>query len=1196
MPSKFCHLHTHTEYSLLDGVMRIPDLVKAVKAKGMDAVAMTDHGVMYGAIEFLEACNKKKIKPIIGCEVYITSGSRFDRSSETKDKRSHLVLLAMDAMGYRNLTTLVSRANKEGFYYKPRIDHELLAEYSDGLICLSACIKGEINKWLLSNQKENAIKVAEVYKSIFGPERFFIEIQDHGIPQQKTVLPLLVDLAKTLDLKIVATNDCHFLEPDDNYLQDVMICIQTGKKLADRDRMRSYTRHHYLKSPEEMLERFKWIPEAVENAGKIAEMVDFNPELGKSFHFPEFKPENGKSPAEFLRIESRDGLRSRMNGDTPDEYIERLDYELDVICDMGFASYFLIFADFVRWAKKNDIAVGPGRGSAGGCLVSYALGIFDIDPILYGLHFERFLNPARKSMPDIDIDFDPVGRADVIDYVTKQYGEDHVCQIITFNRLKARAALRDTGRVMDIHLGEVDKVAKLVPFGENLDFAINKSPDFRSEYEKSEVAKNWIDTARRVEGFARNASVHAAGVIICRDPIWEHAPVQVMDKATSAVCQYSMDDAAKVGLVKMDFLGLRTLSYLKDTCENVARTHGVEIDLLKIPLDDRKTYRMLSKGDVLGVFQMEGGGMRDLLMQISPDRFEDLIATLALFRPGPMKNNLHTSYARRKNKREGISFKHDSLKPILDGTYGVLTYQEQISLILQALGGLDLGIATVVMKLISKKEAAEEIAKYKEGFVQGAGERGVTKKIASEIWVEMEAFAEYGFNKAHSASYAIIAYQTAYMKANYPLEFYAAYMTSEMHNQEKIGQICDEMKRKEIPVYPPDINKSFPKFMVEGEGIRYGLASIKGVGFQAVDSIVRAREEKGEFENIFHVASNADSRLVNKGVLEALTLAGAFDSLAGNRRSNLEKIGDALDHAKKLHEDESRGQVGLFGGGGAMAPGPAMEVIEEFTPDERLRLEKDALGFYLTNHPLDSVWEKIEGFTRQNIADLVELDDGNSVRVGGMLSWVSKRITKTSMRYYAKFGLEDLTGKINGIIFPRSFEKFGGLVESEAFVLIKGRIKVEELESTEEDDTPRKQVELTAEEIWRFNPESGSWIQQKSPTEMAEMDAPLVDLMLEDDRVHTYEPVETEIHGGIIVEIILNLETAEKSSITFLKDKLSKSRGPTPVRFRFPLTGREVIVSTGLECEIMYSPELKEELVAIPGIEDVKLEHGPIRH
>ena len=557
-----------------------------------------------------------------------------------------------------------------------------------------------------------------------------------------------------------------------------------------------------------------------------------------------------------------------------------------------------------------------------------------------------------------------------------------------------------------------------------------------------------------------------------------------------------------------------------------------------------------------------------------------------------MRNNLHTSYARRKNKREAITFKHDLLKPILGETYGVLTYQEQISLILQALGGLDLGIATVVMKLISKKKEKEEIARYKEEFLDGAKQRGVDRSIASEIWKEMEAFAEYGFNKAHSAAYGLIAYQTAYLKANYPLEFYAAYMTSEMHNQDKIGLICDEMKKKKVSVYPPDINKSYPEFTVEGKGIRYGLAAIKGVGYQAVESIVKAREENGDFENIYQVAANADIRLVNKGVMEALVCAGALDILQGNRKTNLELIANALEQAKQLQEDESRGQVGLFGSGGAISVSPAIETVEEFSPEEKLRLEKDTLGFYLSEHPLDSVWEKIKGFTRQNIADLIELNDGNSVRIGGMFGWVSRRITKTSMKYYAKFGIEDLSGKVDGIIFPKAYEKFGGLAEPEAFVLIKGKLKVEELESMESEEQVRKTVELIAEEIWRYKPESDNWIQQKSPTEMSEVDAPLVDVILEDDSIPTYEHVEVDAAGPFFVDIILDIGTADKSSIASLHKKLMSRRGPTPVRFRFPLSDKEIVISAGPENEVIFSPELKEELTAIPGIKDVKLDSG----
>ncbi|MFH1675636.1 MAG: DNA polymerase III subunit alpha, partial [bacterium] len=834
---------------------------------------------------------------------------------------------------------------------------------------------------LLADDFNRARTAAGQYADIFGKDRFFIELQDHDLEDQRRINPQLVNLAKEIGVSTVATNDCHFLRPDDRYIQDVMICIQTGKKLSEENRFHASTAHHHFKSADDMAYRFRWVPEAVENTLKIAEMVEYDPPLDQ-FHFPEFIPPDGSSPEDYLKKNAIEGLKRRLPN-PPEGHVNRLNFELDIICSMGFASYMLIVADFVKWAKDQNIPVGPGRGSAAGCLVSYSMGIIDIDPIFYGLQFERFLNPARKSMPDIDIDFDPVGRADVINYVTRMYGEEHVCQIITFNRLKARAAIRDTGRVMDIPLSETDKVAKMIPWQADLDEAIKRSPEFQEYYESNETTKNWIDTARKIENLTRNASIHAAGVVICKDPIWYHAPVQVMEGESGSVCMYSMNDAERVGLVKMDFLGLRTLAYLREACNLIKQNRGKEISLLDIPLDDSATFDLLGKGDVLGVFQMEGGGMRDLLMAIAPDRIEDLIACIALFRPGPMENDLHNSYARRKNKKEQVSYRHELLKPILEPTYGILTYQEQISLILQALGGIDLGTASIVIKLISKKKDRESIARYKEGFLKGAREHGIERNISREIWNEMEAFAGYGFNKAHSAAYGFIAYQTAYLKANFPLEFYAAYLSSEMHNQDKIALIVDEMKRKKIKLLPPDVNSSHPVFTVEGEGIRYGLGAIKGVGIQAVESIVDGIKENGPYKDIFQLASTIDLKLVNKGVLEALVAAGACDKLTGTRHAMLEAIPAAIEHGKRSQEDAIKGQVALFMPSMKNA-GPALPDLEEFKLDELLNMEKQSLGFYLSHHPLEDVWEKMEPAAREKISDLNEMRDGRMVRVGGM--------------------------------------------------------------------------------------------------------------------------------------------------------------------------------------------------------------------
>ena len=1191
MAERFCHLHLHTEYSLLDGVNRIPQVAEACREYGMDAVAITDHGVMYGAIEHLDACRASGIKPIIGCEMYTAPDDRRNRNPDQKGRNGHLVLLVLDETGYRNLSTLVSLAYREGLYYKPRIDRELISRYSDGLVALSGCLRGQINQCLLADNYDAALEIASFYKETFGPDRFFLEIQDHGLADQERINPKIIDLSRETGLPMVATNDAHFLKPKDREIQDVMICIQTGKKLSDQNRFRAYTPNHYLKTPEEMAYLFRWLPDAVSNTGRIADMVNFDPPLD-AFHFPKFNPPDQSSPEEYLKRKAHEGLTKIIDGEIPENYAKQLEYELKVICDMGFASYVLITADFVGWAKDREISVGPGRGSAASCLVSYSLGITGIDPIQYGLVFERFLNPARKSMPDIDIDFDPDGRAEVINYVTKTYGEEHVCQIITFNRLKARAAIRDTARVMEIPLNEADKMAKLIPWGSNLDEAIEKSPDFSQAYQSNDVYRKWIDTARAVEGLTRNAGIHAAGVIICADPIQEHAPIQIMESESASVCQYSMDFAEKAGLVKMDFLGLRTLSYIKEAIQNIRETRGEEIDIKNIPLDDAATFKMLGTGDVLGVFQMESGGMRDLLMEVAPNQLEDLIATIALFRPGPMENNLHHSYARRKNGREKITVRHPLQQPILGPTYGVLTYQEQISLMLQALGGIDLGDATLVMKLISKKKDRATISKYKEEFLKGGEQRGVDRETGRQIWSEMEAFARYGFNKAHSAAYGLISYQTAWLKATYTREFYAAYMTSESHDPDKIGRIVDEMKRKGIPIAQPDINHSHSKFTVEGDGVRFGLAAIKGVGKLAVESMVNERNENGSFEDIFQLTSRIDLRLVNKGVLEALTTSGAFDNLRGTRKGIHAAIPDALEFGKRQQEDKARGQTALFGLSGDSNGRPETPDIAEHPLHELLKMEKQSLGFFLSHHPLEDVWDEIKVKTRERIVDLAEMRDNRKVRVGGMLGWVSKRLSK-KMQHFALFNLEDTSGKVDGIIFPRSFEEFGHHIETDAFVVIKGRLRIEEKESREstedEQANPNREVQLVAETVWRFDEnaqtDEDKWISASG----TDLDAAIgEDIILEDDAVH-YDYIGDD-EGTPEVKIVLDINSIQPEDISSISAKLASRKGPTPVKFRFPLGDREAIIQTGPGRSIIYSPELREILLKIDAVLEVSLE------
>ncbi|HEX9744685.1 MAG TPA: DNA polymerase III subunit alpha, partial [bacterium] len=1042
-----------------------------------------------------------------------------------------------------------------------------------------------LNSRLLEGDTNGAYETASTFKDIFGPERFYVEIQDHGIAEQERTNPELIRIAKELELPLVATNDSHYLLPDDRDTQDVMICIQTGRKLHETNRMHAYTEHHYLKTPEEMINLFKDYPEAISNTAKVADMVDFDPDLN-AFHFPEFKTPDGTHPNEYLRREAREKLDRMMNGMVPEKYARRLDYELDVISKMGFASYFLIVADFVGWAKRRGILVGPGRGSAAGSLVSFSLGITGIDPLEHNLVFERFLNPARSSPPDIDIDFDPDGRAEVINYVTELYGAEHVCQIITFNRFKARAAIRDVGRVMDIPLGEVDKMAKLVPWNADLDEAISKSPEFKEAYDSNQLTKEWIDNARKIEGLTRNASVHAAGVIICRDPIWMHAPVQKMEGESASVCMYSMNDAEKVGLVKMDFLGLRTLTYLQETCDLVRANHGVEIHLDKIPLTDDKTFKLLSSGDVMGVFQMEGVGMRDLLMAIAPDRLEDIIATIALYRPGPMENDLHNKYARRKRGREERSVRHPIQQDILEPTYGVLTYQEQISHVLQAMGGIDLANSTLVMKLISKKKDRERIALYKNEFLVGAQDRGVDRDTAKAIWSEMEAFAGYGFNKAHAAAYGIISYQTAYLKANYPVEFYAAYLTSEIHNTEKIAQIIDEMKRKKIPVYPPDVNASFPKFIVENDGVRYGLAAIKGVGTHAVESIVESRSENGKFEDLFQMTEKIDLRLVNKGVLEALIRSGACDTLNGSRAAMDACIQDALDHGKRLHDDAERGQVGLFMDGTVDNTRPSLPDIPESQIQDLLKMEKASLGFFLSHHPLDDVWDDLKQSVREKISDLKEMKDGRTVRIGGMLASVSKRISR-KMQNFALITIEDRSGRTEGIVFPQTFEKVGHLLDTDAFVVIKGRLRIDDPDDIDADTQPVREVQVIVEELWQYNPdaelEEDKWTSQGNVAPEKFYD---VEIMLDDfpSAASGGNGWQEEVKS---VEIKVDMDSLGPDAVMKLGSFLSARKGKVPVRILFNVNNREIVVNTGESRRIDYSTELREALLNLPGVLDV---------
>ncbi|MFA5875928.1 MAG: DNA polymerase III subunit alpha, partial [Candidatus Margulisiibacteriota bacterium] len=874
----FVHLHTHTEYSLLDGACKIGNLLdRAVELK-MPALAITDHGNLCGAVQFYTEAKDRGIKPIIGCELYVAPESRFTKGNSAGVNYYHLTVLAKDGAGYKNLLKLVSLASLEGFYFKPRVDHELLAAYCRGLVVLSGCLKGEIPNLILQGDAARARECAEFYKSIFGDD-FYIEIMDLALPDQHKVNPLLIKLANDLNIKLVASNDIHYIRKEDAYSQEVMLCIQTGKFLDDPDRMYLGSDEFYMKSPEEMRTLFSDVPQALASSLEIAEKCNVDLGIGQN-HLPRFTVPPGETPESYLEKKTWDGIQAKFaveieeEGERkrliPPEVAERVRYELSIIEKMGFAPYFLIVQDFVAFAKKSGISVGPGRGSAAGSIVSYALDITTVDPLKFGLLFERFLNPERITMPDIDIDFCIDRRQEVIDYVTQKYGSDHVAQIITFGTMAARAAIRDVGRVQRMPLPEVDKIAKMIPFGPGvtIDFALESQKDLKALYQKGAAVKKLIDTAKHLEGKIRHASVHAAGVVISRDPLTEYCPLQRVS-GNQIVTQYSMTDLEKIGLLKMDFLGLRNLTMIAYATEIIKRTQGINLDIEKIPLQDQKTYNLLCDGETMGIFQLESRGMRGLIKDLKPRVFEEVIALLALYRPGPLESGMVEDFVKRKHKQVPVVYDLPELKPILDETYGVILYQEQVMQIASRVGGFTLGEADVLRRAMGKKKA-KEMAALKEKFIDGAVKRGVSKNKAAHLFNLCEKFAGYGFNKSHSTTYAIISYQTAYLKANYPKEFMAALLTSVSGNTDKLVTYISECAHMHIPILPPSVNESMRNFTVTPEGIRFGLSAVKNVGEGAHEIIISERKQNGPYQSVEDFVSRMDLRVCNKRVLESL--------------------------------------------------------------------------------------------------------------------------------------------------------------------------------------------------------------------------------------------------------------------------------------------------------------------------------------
>ena len=1039
---EFVHLHVHTEYSLLDGANRIEPLAQRAAELGMRAMAITDHGVLFGVLPFYKAMRQHGVKPIIGCELYVAPGSRHVKTGG--DKPYHLTVLAENYTGYKNLIKLVSAGYTEGFYYKPRVDLDLLHQHREGLIVLSGCLAGEVAQKFLAGQPDEARKAIGRYREIFGPDHYFLELQDLGLPEQQGLNRFLLEQG----LPVVATNDAHYLLPQDARIQDVLICIGTNKTVDDPNRLRIGSNELYVKSAEEMYWRFGHVPGALENSLAIAERCNVEIPFGQ-IHLPNYALPPGYDAASYLRKLCYDRIGPRYGGNPPPGAMERLEHELNVIISMGFPGYFLIVWDFVEYARSRGIPVGPGRGSGASSLVAYVLGITDVDPLRYGLLFERFLNPERVDMPDFDIDFCYERRGEVIEYVHRKYGADCVAQVITFNTMAARAAVRDVGRALGMGYGEVDRVAKLLPWGQSLDAALEKVEELRTLYEERPEIRTLIDTARAVEGMPRNPSVHAAGVVITAEPLVERVPLYRMGD-DSIVTQFDMDQLKEIGLLKMDFLGLRTLTVI-DHAVKFVRREQPDFDIEKVPLDDPETYDMLARGETLGIFQLEAGWVADVLRQMKPTRFEDIIATISLCRPGPMEHI--PDYIAGKQNPASVTYLHPDLEPILSETYGVMVYQEQIIQIAHRLAGLSLGQADLLRRAIAKKKRGD-MEKYGRLFMEALEQRGYSHEVATALYDQMIRFANYGFNKCHATPYAKVAYQTAYLKRHYPVAFMAALMNSVMGQEAKMALYIEECRRLGIQVLPPDVNTSYTRFVPDGQTIRFGLGAVKNVGWNAVDAIVAAREQGGPFTGLRDFCERVDLRPLNRRAIESLIMAGAFDRVAppggrpARRSQMLEALDRILDDAQKLQRHRQAGQISLFdlGVSGPQGGGQGdLPDIPELPPQRLLAMEKEVLGFYVSGHPLRQYQAALAVHGCIPVAALPEQRDGARVAVGGMLAGL-KQVTTRAGANMAFLTLEDQTGQVEVVVFPRVLQACARVLREEQPLLVRGRLQVQEEE------------------------------------------------------------------------------------------------------------------------------------------------------
>ncbi len=1045
--SDFVHLHVHSQYSLLDGACALETLVAKAKEHRMPALAVTDHGNLFGAIDFYTLAMKEGVKPIIGCEMYIAPGSRFEKSNQDSsyEGASHITLLAKDVAGYKNLIKLVSAGYLEGFYYKPRIDRELFAQHSRGLVALSGCLNCEVAKALLDGDEGRAKEIAGWYTEVLGRENYFLEVQDHGMAEQKRVNDGILRLAKALELPIVGTNDLHYPAKEDARAHEVLLCIQTGKTIKDKERWRFSTDQFYFKSAEEMKRVFADLPEAAKNTIAVAERCNLQLQFGQ-LRLPKCQVPEGYTLETYLAHLAREGLKVRYPAANAD--VEgRLTYELGVIQQTGFAGYFLVVWDFIKFAKDHGISVGPGRGSAAASLVAYCLGITNIDPLRYGLIFERFLNPERISMPDMDIDFSDDRRDEVIDYVTRKYGADNVAQIITFGTMGAKAVIRDVGRGLGMPYSDVDKIAKLVPNRLNirLDEAIAESPPLAEAVRsRPEVEELWR-VAQSLEGLTRHASTHAAGVVISGDPLIEHVPLYKDPKAGSKpTTQYAMGAIEKIGLLKIDFLGLRTLTVIANTLELIASGRGVRFKIEEIPLDDPATFQLLSEARSFGTFQLESSGMRDLLRRLRPERLEEVIALIALYRPGPMV--MIDDFINRKNGKVKISYDHPLMESVLKETYGVMVYQEQVMRIASELAGFSMGEADVLRKAMGKKDP-EMMDRQRKKFIDGAKAKGVTARTAEKIFDKMAPFAGYAFNKPHATSYALLAYQTAYLKAHYAVEFMAAQLTSEMADTDKIVKYIDECRQMGITVLPPDVNESGSGFAVVGEKMRFGLVAIKNVGEAAIQSILATRRDKGPFRSLFDLCERVDLRLVNKRVVESLIKCGAFDSLGAARAQLMAVVDKAMEAAASAQRERIQGQGSLLdvleSKGGAGRQEPTLPAMAEWSPNQRLAAEKETLGFYVTGHPLADYREVIAKQAAVTTDRLPSCRDKETVKLCAIVAAVKEIATKNGERM-AFVTLEDLAGTVEAIAFPELYKANLLHLVKDAAVLVKGLVDVGE--------------------------------------------------------------------------------------------------------------------------------------------------------